>query len=91
MNLREFAKGKDCQVRIPGVCSFNPEETVLAHIRRGGVGGMGSKPADIIGVHSCARCHDVLDSRVPYPKEHLDTYILEALCRTLAVVARGKR
>lgn len=90
MDLRKFAKGKQCQVRIVGHCNFNPETTVLAHIRRGGVGGMGSKPSDLIGVHACSDCHDIIDGRVPFPREDLDTHILEALCRTLSVVARGE-
>ena len=90
MNLREFARGKPCQLRIPGVCSFDPATTVLAHIRRGGIGGTGMKPPDICGVHACNRCHDVIDGRVPHPKADLDTYILEGLVRTLAVVAKGE-
>ena len=90
MNLRKFAQGKPCQLRIPGVCNFNPETTVLAHIRRGGVGGIGMKPPDICGVHACSACHDVIDNRVPHPKANLDTYILEGLVRTLAVVAKGE-
>lgn len=50
-------------VRIPGVCNGNTETTVLAHIRRGGVAGMGQKPPDTCGVWACNACHDVLDGR----------------------------
>ena len=90
MNLREFARGKPCQLRIPGVCNFNPETTVLAHIRRGGIGGVGVKPPDICGVHACSACHDYIDGRVPREIRDLDTYILEGLCRTLNAVAKGE-
>ena len=90
MNLREFAKGKPCQMRIPGVCNFNPETTVLAHLRRGGVAGAGQKPPDIYGVHACSVCHDYIDDRRPTTIKDLDTYILEGLIRTLAVVAKGE-
>ena len=29
--LTKAARGRECQVRIPGVCNGNPETTVLAH------------------------------------------------------------
>ena len=89
MNLRKLAKGKPCLVRLPG-CSHSTETTVLAHIRRAGVGGMGMKPPDIIGVWACSNCHDVLDGRVPFVDDlgELDTYILEAMCRTLDEIWR---
>lgn len=32
-DLRKAARGRECQVRIPGVCNGNPETTILAHIR----------------------------------------------------------
>jgi hypothetical protein len=65
MNLRKEARGRDCLVRIPGVCKNNRDTTVLAHINeRSLVGaGMGQKVPDIFGAHSCSDCHDVLDRR----------------------------
>lgn len=86
MNLRDFAKGKECMVRIPGVCNFDPETTVLAHIRRAGTGGMSLKPPDICGVWACNRCHDALDRRGyrDIPMESINEYALDALCRQLA-------
>lgn len=90
VNLRKFAQGKDCQLRIPGVCNFNPETTVLAHLRRGGVAGLGQKPPDLVGVHACSACHDCIDHRTPHTLNDLDTYILEGLVRTLAVVSKGE-
>ncbi len=30
-NLRKEARGRECQVRIYGICNGNPETTVLAH------------------------------------------------------------
>jgi hypothetical protein len=50
-------------IRIPGVCNFNAETTVLAHYRHGGTGGMGLKPPDLLGAWSCSSCHDVVDGR----------------------------
>ena len=88
MNLRKLAQGMPCQLRIPGVCNFNPETTVLAHIRRGGVAGMGQKPPDLCGIHACSACHDAIDGRTPHTKSDLEAYVLEGLCRTLAVVCK---
>jgi len=59
-DLRKAARGRDCQVRIPGVCNHNSETVVLAHLSGGGVGG---KRHDILGAHACSDCHDVIDGR----------------------------
>ncbi len=58
--LRESAKGKDCLVRIPGVCNFDPATVVLAHLNGG---GMGMKKNDLFGAFCCSSCHDALDGR----------------------------
>lgn len=58
MNLRKFAKGQPCTLRILSVCNDNPETTVLAHGRGA---GMGTKLVDYIGVHACSSCHAWLD------------------------------
>ena len=55
------ARGQDCQVRIPGVCNFNPETVVFAHLNGG---GMATKNSPISGAYCCSACHDVLDGRV---------------------------
>ena len=47
-DLRKAARGRECQVRIPGVCNGNPETSVLAHIRLTGLCGTGTKPPDLI-------------------------------------------
>lgn len=84
-NLRQFAKGKPCMVRLVGICNFNPETTVLAHIRRGNIAGAGQKPSDIAAVWACSACHDAMDGRSKYADdENLDADILAALCRQLA-------
>ncbi|HCN8935740.1 TPA: DUF1364 family protein, partial [Escherichia coli] len=43
-DLRKAARGRECQVRIPGVCNGNSETSVLAHIRLAGLCGTGIKP-----------------------------------------------
>ena len=51
-------------VRLPGICNFNSETVVLAHIRLIGVSGMGMKaPSDLLGSWACSACHDEIDGR----------------------------
>jgi hypothetical protein len=61
--LRDAARGQPCQVRLPGICNFNPETTVLAHYRLAGTCGTGIKPPDLLGAWCCSSCHDVVDGR----------------------------
>lgn len=63
MNLRKLANGKQCQVRIPGVCNFNPETTVLAHFRMAGITGGSQKAPDQLAAWCCSSCHDEVDGR----------------------------
>lgn len=53
-DLRKAARGRECQVRIPGVCNGNPETSVLAHIRLTGLCGTGTKPPDLIATIACS-------------------------------------
>ena len=88
--LRDAARGKPCQMRLPE-CSHDKETVVLAHINRGGVGGMGMRAPDACSVFACHVCHDIIDGRrqgsITY-LDGLDTYILEAMCRTIEIFAR---
>jgi hypothetical protein len=61
--LTKAARGRECQVRIPGVCNGNPETTVLAHYRMAGTCGVGMKPSDLQGAWACSACHDACDGR----------------------------
>ncbi len=56
--IQESARGKDCTVRVPGVCNFNPETTVLGHLNGG---GMAVKHSDIFAAYVCSDCHAWLD------------------------------
>lgn len=53
-NLCKAARGRECQVRIPGICNGNHETTVLAHIRMAGLCGTGIKPPDLIATIACS-------------------------------------
>ena len=63
MNIRRLAQGRDCMVRLPGICNHNPETTVLAHFRMSGLCGTGIKSHDLFGAWCCSACHDETDRR----------------------------
>lgn len=90
-NLRKEARGRDCQIRIPGVCNFNPETTVLAHYRMAGTSGTAIKPDDAQGAWSCSLCHDAIDGRTKteYTRDDLRLMHAEGVFRTQAIL-RGE-
>lgn len=75
------AQGHQCQVRIPGVCNFNPETVVFAHLNGA---GMGIKNSDIHGAYCCSDCHDAIDGRTqtPYSSEYIKLAHYEGMVRT---------
>jgi len=78
--IRNSASGAACMIRIPGVCNFNPQTTVLAHYNRVGWG----KGPDFIGAYACSDCHDAVDGRshTKYSKQELDLMFFEGIQRT---------
>ncbi len=54
------ARGEDCTLRLTGICNYNPETTVAAHIgyRR----GIGVKCGDNMIVYACSACHQAIDN-----------------------------
>jgi hypothetical protein len=78
--LRQSARGQSCQIRLPGICTYNDEETVLAHVRLAGITGGALKAPDLLGAWACSECHRVTE------KEKADDYIqrcfLEGVIRT---------
>ncbi|WP_045957503.1 DUF1364 domain-containing protein [Xenorhabdus poinarii] len=86
-NLRKEAKGRDCQVRIPGVCNGNSETVVLAHCRMAGICGMGMKPPDLFAAWACSSCHDEIDRRTRITDiDYAHTAHLEGVIRTQAIL-----
>jgi hypothetical protein len=66
--ITESARGEECQVRIPGVCNFNPETTVWAHANGLAAGkGRGLKSPDALGTYACYACHAVIDGHARRP------------------------
>lgn len=62
-NLRKEARGKECQIRVPGFCNGNPETVVLCHYSLAGISGKGLKSPDDMAAWGCSACHDVVDGR----------------------------
>ncbi|EOS92909.1 DUF1364 domain-containing protein [Erwinia tracheiphila] len=93
VNLRKEAHGRECQMRIPGICNFNPETTVLAHYRLAGTCGTGCKPDDAQGAWGCDACHSAVDGRIktPYSRDELRLFHAEAVFRTQSILrSEGK-
>jgi len=77
--IRKSAKGEDCSLRIPSVCNFNTETTVLAHLNTK-FKGVALKSPDIFAVYACSNCHDALDNR---SNNKIETrWIMDALFET---------
>ena len=86
MKLRKAAEGRECMVRLPGICNHNPETTVLAHVRLAGVSGMGIKADDLLGAWCCSACHDAIDRRsnMDLDRDYVRLAHLEGMVRTIA-------
>jgi hypothetical protein len=67
-------------IRLPGICSFNPEETVLAHLNGG---GMAIKKHDLHGAFACFRCHQVLDgAKSAFSRDYIELAHRQGVERT---------
>lgn len=63
--ITESARNEDCQVRIPGVCTFDPATTIWSHCRHGAAGkGKGTKALDIAGAYACTACDSAYDQMI---------------------------
>ncbi|HEC9150304.1 TPA: DUF1364 domain-containing protein [Salmonella enterica subsp. enterica serovar Javiana] len=84
IDLTKQARDRMCTVRIPGICNFNPETSVLAHYRMSDTCGTGIKPHDMQGAIACNSCHDVIDGRVKtdIAQDTLRLYHAEGVFRT---------
>ena len=78
--LRDSARGRQCQVRLPTICNHDPETTVLAHMNGG---GMGTKQPDLFGAFCCSSCHNEVDRRTRiYEAGDVKLDFYEAIFRT---------
>jgi hypothetical protein len=86
--LTDYAEGKDCQIRIPGVCSFQNDQTVACHVPLAGYHGTGLKTDDWFAAWGCFNCHDAVDRRryKHLEREWVRNMHLEAMLRTQAAI-----
>ena len=78
--LRNSARDEDCTLQVVGVCNFNPETTVLAHLDSENK-GTAYKSSDLFAVYACSDCHSWLDQHLG-SEEDRQFYSLRALDRT---------
>lgn len=88
--LTDYANGKPCLIRAPGICSFLDEQTVACHVPLMDYHGTGFKMADWFIAFGCFNCHDCVDRR---RYRHLDealvrTWHLEGMIRTQAYILK---
>jgi hypothetical protein len=57
--LLDMARGRQCLLRVPGVCQGGTETTVACHENQGK--GMGVKSSDVRSVVGCFACHEAYD------------------------------
>ena len=57
--IKASARNEDCTLRLVGICNYNDETTVLAHIGRNR--GMAIKCDDTFAVYACSACHSTID------------------------------
>lgn len=91
MNLRDYARGQECQIRIPGICCGDNDTVVLCHVRMAGITGMSQKSDDLLGAHGCVTCHDEVDRRTRLLSEDESKLLfLEGIIRTQhLLISRG--
>lgn len=89
MNITELARGRPCEIRVPGGCAL-PETTVFCHVRMADLSGLGLKAPDWLGAFGCERCHNIVDGRlgswVEFPQWSRDLMLFEGMARTLVIL-----
>jgi len=85
LKITQSAEGEGCQVRLDGVCNFNPETTIFAHL---GGAGMGTKQPDLMGAYCCSSCHDVVDLKkfCAITPQMVRVYFYEGIFRTQQIL-----
>ncbi len=81
------ARGEDCAFRIPNVCSYDSDKTILCHLPDdSGTGRMGGKSADWCAAFGCYECHKLIDNQAEFLKtftsEDYLFFIRRAMIRT---------
>ena len=81
------ARGKPCQIRIPGYCkpAADNETTVPCHLNGA---GLGIKHSSIHLAYGCNACHDVIDHRVRtnWTDEQIAVWFYDGVIRTQIIM-----
>lgn len=81
--IRRAAAREECTIGFVGICSHNPETTVLAHIHDEQF-GRSRKADDTSGCFACFHCHTAYDlKQTGLSEEEVLWYILRAYQRTI--------
>lgn len=92
MNLRDYAKGKPCMIRVPGICSFDKDQTVLCHARMVEIPHENGKLPDLLAAFGCSPCHDIVDGRAGswkvFNRETRRLMLLEGVMRTQSYLVK---
>ena len=63
--ITKSAKGEECLVRLPGICTYDNEKTIWSHARWGAAGrGKSIKAPDIAGAYCCTSCDAAYDGQL---------------------------
>lgn len=86
--IRTSAQGKHCTFRLPFVCSFDPEQTVLCHAPQKHK-GRGLKGPDYWAAYGCYACHMLADKPTDkyWDQHNFYQYWMEAVEETQAILA----
>lgn len=75
--IRDSARGEECTVRIPGVCTGDPTHTIWSHAPLGAAGKGGQiKALDLCGAYSCTACDAALDQGRGLPAGYTRSLVL---------------
>ncbi len=88
--LRKLAKGRECQIRVPGCCLPGNETVVGCHVRMAGVSGIGMKADDLFIAYGCYACHQIVDGqrKSEFTFEQRRLFLLEGMVRTQYLLLR---
>lgn len=89
-DLRKLARGRECEIRVPGRCNRDSSTVVLCHCRMSGMSGMSIKAPDWLGAFGCFNCHQIVDGQaggwVEYPQWYRDLLLADGVMRTLSIL-----
>lgn len=88
--IRRAARGQRCTLNLPGICNYDSETVVLAHIRDDHF-GRSQKASDTSGMFCCSACHAAYDlARTGLDELSLLRLVFRAYQRTIERLVRLK-